>query len=136
MHYRQSKQREKILQLIQETDVHPTADWVYRKLKPRIPGLSLGTVYRNLSVLEEQGLIRKMALGGTDRFEGNIIPHYHLVCDRCGVVTDIEMPIYAEINKRACKMSSFKIDRHRIDFFGICKKCQTQTSTTNKRKGR
>lgn len=132
MNYRKSKQREKILLLIQETKVHPTADWVYRKLKPKIPGLSLGTVYRNLSVLEEQGLIRTMALGGTDRFEGNITPHYHLVCDNCGIVADIEMPIYAEINRKAGRMSSFKINRHRIDFFGLCEKCQTNATKAAK----
>jgi Fur family peroxide stress response transcriptional regulator len=124
---RRSKQRERILQALQATDSHPTAEWIYQKLKPEIPNLSLGTVYRNLAILQEQGFVQKMPLGTTDRFEGNITPHYHLVCERCGRVADIEIPMYAEINEKASTMSSFKINRHRIDFFGICEKCQNKT---------
>lgn len=135
MRYRKSKQRENILRLIQETKVHPTADWVYRKLKPKIPGLSLGTVYRNLSVLQEQGLVRKMPLGSTDRYEGRTAPHYHLVCDCCKSVTDIEMPIYAEINRKVGGMTTFKINRHRIDFFGTCVACQNKLKQSTRRKG-
>ena len=133
---RRSKQRERILQTLQGTDSHPKAEWIYLKLKSEIPNLSFGTVYRNLAILQEQGFIQKMPLGTTDRFEGKITPHYHLVCERCGRIADIEMPMYAEINDKANKMSSFKINRHRIDFFGTCEKCQNRTKKQTKRKGK
>jgi Fur family transcriptional regulator, peroxide stress response regulator len=132
MGYRKSHQRDRILQLLIGTNSHPTADWVYRKLKKEIPGLSLGTVYRNLNVLLEQGLIQKLPFDNTfDRFEGNVAPHYHLICEKCGAVEDFEMPVSININKQVEQRCSFKINRHRTDFFGICVKCQHQ-STTNK----
>jgi Fur family transcriptional regulator, peroxide stress response regulator len=132
MDYRRSRQRDRILQIVKETNTHPTADWVYRNLKKEIPGLSLGTVYRNLNVLLEQGLIQKLPFDNTfDRFEGNVAPHYHLICEKCNTVEDFEMTVSININKQVEQKSSFKINRHRTDFFGICKKCQHQ-STTNK----
>ena len=125
MHYRRSKQRERMLAIIQETDVHPTADWVYHRLKKEIPALSLGTVYRNLNVLVDQGHVRKLPFGSTtDRYDAKTRPHYHLICEACGVVRDFEMAQYAGINKRAEALSDFRITRHRIDFFGVCEKCR------------
>jgi len=137
MEYRKSQQRERILEILKETKSHPTADWVYMKLKEEIPELSLGTVYRNLKVLMEQGHIQKLPLGSTfDRFEAKIAPHYHLVCEKCGLVEDFEMPHYSTINSQAEKMSAFKISRHRIDFFGLCEKCQNKNKQPVKRKGK
>lgn len=134
MPYRKSRQRQRILELLQGTKSHPTADWVYKKLKEEIAELSLGTVYRNLNVLVEQGRIEKLPFGSTfDRFEAKIDAHYHLVCEHCGLVEDFHMPQYAEINKKAEKLGSFKISRHRIDFFGLCKKCQKSSKNTNKK---
>ena len=112
MQYRRSRQRERILELLKATDSHPTADWIYSKLREKISGLSLGTVYRNLNVLIEQGHIQKLPFCSTfDRFEAKIAPHYHLVCEKCGTVNDFEMPEYTDINKKAEKMSSFKISQ-------------------------
>jgi len=129
MHYRKSQQRERILHLLEQTDTHPTADWIYSQLKEEIPELSLGTVYRNLKILLEQGHIQKLPFGSTyDRFEARREPHYHLVCEQCGTVSDFEMPLYDEINRRAQKSSTFKVMRHRIDFFGICDTCQKRVN--------
>ena len=137
MEYRKSQQRDRILQILQKTNSHPTADWIYSKLKEEIPDLSLGTVYRNLKVLMEQGHIQKLPFGSTfDRFEAKIAPHYHLVCEKCGTVIDFEMPEYLDINQKAEKMSSFKISRHRIDFFGLCENCQKKQKEKINRKGK
>ena len=136
MNYRKSQQREKILSALKQTDTHPTADWVYAKLKDEIPGLSLGTVYRNLRVLIKQGHIQKLPFGSAfDRYEARITPHYHLVCEQCGRVEDFVMPHPVDINKQAQKMSRFKIRRHRIDFFGICEKCQRVNKASPSAKG-
>jgi Fe2+ or Zn2+ uptake regulation protein len=123
---------------LQETKSHPTADRIYQQLKDEIPSLSLGTVYRNLNVLIEQGLVQRIPFGsGQDRFEARIEPHYHLVCEKCGKVTDLSLPHYSEINEHAQRVSGFKVNRHRIDFFGICKECRNTTTTTPpKRKGK
>jgi len=137
MEYRKSQHRERILEILEETRSHPTADWIYMRLKEEIPELSLGTVYRNLKVLMEQGLIQKLPFGSTfDRFDAKIAPHYHLVCEKCGLVEDFEMPQYASINSQAEKMSAFKISRHRIDFFGLCGKCRKENKQSTQRKGK
>ena len=125
MKYKRSKQRERIVELLGQTEIHPTADWLYQKLKKEFTSLSLGTVYRNLNILVEQKLIQKLPFGSTyDRYEAIKSPHYHLVCETCGCVKDFDMPQYTKINKQAQKMSDFSITRHRIDFFGTCEKCQ------------
>ena len=127
MKYKRSKQRERMMKLLEQTEKHPTADWLYHKLKKEFPSLSLGTVYRNLNILAEQKLIQKLPFGSTyDRYEAKKIPHYHLVCEACGCVQDFTMPHYTEINEQAQKMNGFNISRHRIDFFGTCEKCQSK----------
>jgi len=125
MNYRKTKQRERILELLQGTKAHPTAEWLYDKLKTEMPDISLGTVYRNLKVLIDQSEIQKLPFGsGFDRFDADMSPHYHLICEQCGSVEDLEIPFYKEINEQAQKSSSFKISGHRIEFYGICDHCQ------------
>ena len=122
--FRQSKQRNRILEVLRSTESHPTADWLYNQLKSEFPKLSLGTVYRNLSTLEEQGLVKKIHFGSTfDRFEANTNPHYHLICEECGKIMDFELPIYDDINKQAKKKTSFNIHHHKLEFFGVCENC-------------
>lgn len=122
--YKNSKQRERIFQLLCNTDTHPTADWIYSQLKPEIPSLSLGTVYRNLRILMEQGKIRRLENGSSfDRFDADLHPHYHFICKLCNQVLDVELPPYARLNSDAEKATGFQIDDHRIDFSGICKEC-------------
>lgn len=131
MQYRKSRQRERILEVLRETDSHPTADWIYRKLKDEIPELSLGTIYRNLKVLMDQGLILKLPFGSTyDRYDGQTAPHSHLICEKCGYVEDIDLPEYAEMKQRIEKMSSFTVTHHRFDFLGLCKKCRSTSNQT------
>ena len=124
--FRQSKQRNRILELLQSTDSHPTADWLYQQLKDEFPNLSLGTVYRNLAILIEQGQVKKIHFGSTfDRFEANKRPHYHLICEACGKIIDFEMPVYNDLNNQAAKLTSFTILHHKIEFFGLCEDCKS-----------
>ena len=125
---RQSKQRNRLLELLRSTDSHPTADWAYEQLKKEFPNLSLGTVYRNLATLIEQGLVQKIHFGSTfDRFEANTTPHYHLICESCGKIVDFDMPIRKDLNNQAKQLTSFTIFHHKIDFFGMCKDCKSNT---------
>ena len=87
-----SKQREMILNQVKMFPVHPTADQVYTALKADNPNLSLGTVYRNLNLLSEMGELLKIRIAdGSDRFEGRTDSHYHMVCDKCSRVFDVEL---------------------------------------------
>lgn len=110
--------------MLQNTTIHPTASWIYDQLKREFPDLSMGTVYRNLNILVEQGLIRKIDFGSTfDRYDANSAPHYHFICERCGSITDLSMPIDTTLNEKVESTTRFKTKRHRIEFYGLCDKC-------------
>lgn len=111
--------------MLQNTGTHPTADWIYDQLKGEFPNLSMGTVYRNLNILIEQKLIKKIDFGSTfDRFDANIGPHYHFICERCSSVLDLELPVDEALNERVNVSTHHNAQRHRIEFFGICDRCE------------
>ena len=113
------------MELLQHTGHHPSADWIYERLKEEFPNLSMGTVYRNLNILIDQGLIKKIDFGSTfDRFDANVGPHYHFICERCGSIIDLEVPIDESLNQRVSQATPYAARRHRIEFFGICDRCQ------------
>ena len=89
---RRSLQRDTIKNVVCSTKCHPTADWVYNEVRKLIPNISLGTVYRNLSRLSDNSSIKTIQDGGLTRYDGNINPHYHLKCDECSNITDIQLP--------------------------------------------
>jgi Fur family peroxide stress response transcriptional regulator len=130
--YRKSRQREKILEVLRNTVSHPTADWLYGQLKNKFPNLSMGTVYRNLNILMDQGLVRKIDFGSTfDRFDANNSQHYHFICEKCGSISDLEIPFDYSLNEKVSHSTSFTVNRHRIEFFGICSQCKPNINTPN-----
>ena len=85
-----SRQRESIKEFLTGRTDHPTADFVYENMKQIYPNISLGTVYRNLSLLADLGEIQKLSsFGGADRFDARTAPHCHFMCTRCGRVMDV-----------------------------------------------
>ena len=121
---RNSKQRAAILDYLKSTKSHPTAETIYNKVRPEIPNISLGTVYRNLSLLEELGQIRKIAqTNEPDRFDADTSPHGHLKCSCCGGVSDIFWDD-SELDKLASSACGCNIVGHEIMFFGICRNCE------------
>jgi Fur family peroxide stress response transcriptional regulator len=99
-------------------------------LKEEFPRLSVGTIYRNLAILKEQGRINELQFGSTfNRFEARVDPHYHLVCEKCGSIQDSEMPLEKSLNERAARLTDFRIKTHRVTFFGICKNCLSKTTS-------
>ena len=122
---RYSAKREALLQLMRETDVHPTAEWVYQQLKPQFPDLSLGTVYRNLNLLAEEGEILRLTCGdGSDRFDGNPKPHYHFLCNSCGRVIDLDIEPMNHIDVLAAAGFEGTIEGHTVLFNGKCPECK------------
>lgn len=92
-----SRKRTAILKTLQETTTHPTANWVYSRLRPRYPNLSLGTVYRNLKKLCETGKAHSVGVvDGQEHFDGNIGPHSHLICENCGAIHDIHQAFFSK----------------------------------------
>lgn len=125
-----SKKRDEILALIRSTTSHPSARWVYERLKPAIPALSLGTVYRNINLFrEEGGLVSLGVVRGEERFDGRVEPHPHFVCSRCGKVIDIQ-EISNETLENIREMGEekgLKIEAARTIFYGLCGDCRLET---------
>ena len=121
---RNTKQRDIILDIINNSYEHLTAYEVYELARKRIPNISLGTVYRNLNLLSEIGDAVKITtpLGG-DRFDGNVHPHYHFCCSCCGDVIDLELDEQTEINKIANANFDGVIENHVMMFYGTCSDC-------------
>ena len=123
---RYSRQREMIYQAVCGTDQHPTAEMVYQWLKPANPNLSLGTVYRNLNLLADEGIIMRMPFP-VERYDANTEPHTHVRCRGCGGVFDLELAYDPEIDASACAAEpGFRIERHDLIFTGLCPHCGEQ----------
>ncbi len=122
---RMTEQRRLILEVLRSTNCHPTADWIYERVREKLPSISLGTVYRNLRSLVDMGEILQLSYGsGQDRYDGNAEEHYHFRCSKCGSVTDVDMPYQTQLDKRAADACCGTIKGHRLEFVGLCYDCQ------------
>lgn len=122
---RLTTQRQIILEELASVTSHPTANEVYDMVRQKLPRIGLGTVYRNLELMAESGIILKLEVGGTQkRFDATTEPHYHIRCMGCGKVDDIDVSVQHEINMRAAEVSNYSILSHHIEFTGICIDCQ------------
>lgn len=120
--FRYSAQRERILEYIKKSCNHPDADMVYRQLRSEFPAISLGTVYRNLQMLTENSLIKRISVAdGPDRFDGDTEGHTHFQCYKCGKIYDVNETAVMEYPK-----TEHRIVSHSIIYSGICSKCLTE----------
>ncbi len=125
MNLKYSKQREAIKTFLMSRKDHPTADQIYTAVREEHPNISLGTVYRNLALLEEVGEIQRLHVNGnTDRFDADVSNHYHFVCDTCGCVQDIPMEMQVSLSEEAQKHFDGVIDYYYTCFHGKCKHCK------------
>lgn len=120
-----SRQREAIKLFLKERKDHPTADVVYENIKKEFPNISLGTVYRNLSLLSDLKEINKISYGNNpDHFDFDTHPHYHFICSECNKITDLDMPELSNLNLSASTNFDGQIDGHNLFFYGKCKSCK------------
>ena len=119
------RKRDAILTCLRETTEHPSAEWVYSQLKQEIPDLSLGTVYRNLSLFKEQGLITSLGtVNGVERFDANTDPHVHYISTGCGRVLDLhQIRVPEELNQAAAMNSGGEVTGCQLTFTGVCGHC-------------
>ena len=119
-----SRQRESIKNYLHGREDHPTADMIYTSIREEFPNISLGTVYRNLSLLVELGEIRKITSEGADRYDARTEAHSHFVCRRCGCVQDIMIPIVSPVEDVNSRWEQGEIDSCRMEFYGVCSDCK------------
>jgi Fur family transcriptional regulator, peroxide stress response regulator len=124
---RKSKQRDRILELLQSDHIHVTANWVYDQLRREFPTLSLGNVYRNLNILVEQGLANRLGFGSTfDVYEARREGHIHFICDTCGAIEDIEIPAEQHhlISGWVSREEGHTVSS--VELHGQCSRCRRQ----------
>ena len=118
-------QRQIILEELAKVKTHPTASELYDMVRKRLPRIGLGTVYRNLELMAENGMILKLEVGGTQkRFDATTDTHYHIRCSSCGRVDDIDTLVLDDLVKEAAASSSYLVQGHHVEFTGICPACQ------------
>ena len=119
------RKRDAILSCLRSTELHPSADWVYERVKQEIPDISLATVYRNLNLFKEQGLIQSLGtVNGVERFDGNTAPHVHYICTGCGKVVDLPgLSVPEDLNYAAEAESGGRVAACQLTFTGLCGKC-------------
>ena len=123
-----SKQREVIEQTVKASNSHPTAVEVYEALRPHMPNISLGTVYRNLSLLSENGTLQKISMPDTgDRFDGDISAHSHIVCEKCGAIWDFDMTLDKAVKDRVFAQTGVTVTNE-IVLSGLCVNCRGQNT--------
>ena len=120
---RETRQRRVVYETIKKTHSHPTADWIFEHVRADVPKISLGTVYRNLSVLKDEGVIREIY--GTDKrahYDADLSPHAHFICTDCGQIWDVFGA--PEVDWRTLKeLVGCEVSDQRLDFQGRCAAC-------------
>lgn len=121
-----SKQREALLNILRGTKSHPTASEIYDKLHETDPRISLGTVYRNLALLAENGMIMRIDTDhDSAHYDGCTDPHYHFVCDRCKRVSDIDIDPLV-LDREVAEKYGCSVSRHSLIFYGECRDCKSK----------
>lgn len=122
---RNTKQKEIILDILQQHRIHPTTHEIYMHAKEKFPNIGQATVYRNINNLVQEGLLIKLPNTNSEsyHYDINIKPHSHLICNCCGKIVDIFDNDYENVIKRIEKNNKLKIDNITVILEGICPKC-------------
>lgn len=116
---RYSKQREEVYRVLCNTTSHPDVAWIYNEVQKVMPNIGLATVYRNLTELCDIGKIKRVsAEGSVERYDANVAPHAHLVCEKCGRITDVE----ALRVSVSCDIED--VTRSEVTLYGVCSACK------------
>ena len=120
------QKRDAILTCLRSTDIHPSAEWIHQQLLREDADISLATVYRNLALFKDQGLITSLGtVKGVERFDGNTDPHVHFICTQCGAVMDLpQISVPEELNSAVAQSSGGRVDNCQLSFTGICGECR------------
>ncbi|MEK3806029.1 peroxide-responsive transcriptional repressor PerR [Bacillus sp. FSL H8-0547] len=120
-------QRHAILEYLIQSMTHPTADDIYKSLESKFPNMSVATVYNNLRVFREVGLVKELTYGdASSRFDFVTTEHYHVICEKCGKIVDFHYPGLDEVEHLASHVTGFKVSHHRMEIYGVCGTCENK----------
>ena len=124
---RNTKQRQIILDELGKVKTHPSADTLFKMVRKRIPDISYGTIYRNLNLLKGENRVLELSFGKHScRYDGTVKEHFHFFCLECKNVFDIVEADIGQLDKRIADKMNFKVEYHRLEFFGYCDSCKTR----------
>lgn len=121
---RNTEQKRVILEELRKVKTHPTAKTLYERVRERVPGISFGTVYRNLNLMERESLIQSFEIIGKSRFDGNPENHYHFFCQNCEKMEDLNLDVLKNLNRKVENQTKGKVWYHKMIFFGLCQSCK------------
>ena len=121
---KKSRQRDAIYDFLASTKAHPDASLIYDEVRKSIPNISLGTVYRNLSLMaDERRILKLTGEGGSVHYDANLYPHNHAICRKCGKIEDIFKELNSDIKSLANCLDGYEVEDYSLVFYGTCKEC-------------
>ena len=120
---RHTRQLKVVWDAVKDETSHPTADRIYAKVRRAMPGISLGTVYRNLQKLVGDKKLKVLTLGRSQRFDPMVDRHDHFICEKCNRVYDLVVNAVEKVRLPSLPRQGFKVTSHQLSLYGICKSC-------------
>ena len=121
---RSTRQRRLVFEAVTETKSHLTAEWVYSAVRRALPRVSLGTVYRNLQVLVEEGKLKSFVRDGLIRYDADLDPHDHFACERCEMLLDIPRATESRPGERKLNAQGYVVSGRTLEYHGLCRRCR------------
>lgn len=135
MQLRMTNQREMILRELVKNKKHLTADELYDIVKKVMPRISLATVYRNLEILSEAGIIGKLEISGRQkRFDYDPEDHDHIYCAVCHRVDNLNIERSGDEAKKMASVEGYSVTGYRLEIIGICESCQKKEKAKESKK--
>lgn len=124
--FRITPQRLAVLEVLSRSEGHPSVEAIYAEVRARFPTVSLATIYKTIGVLKEIGEVLELGFADSgNRYDGHRpYPHPHLICTRCGAISDPDLSSLHDLTREVAAETGFQILTHRLDFFGVCRNCQ------------
>ena len=106
--------------------MHPTAAQIFARVKAENPRVAFGTVYKALDLLSRTGQVLQLEFGdGASRYDRRTDRHDHAICTQCGKLIDVDVPLPADLDRKATRASGYIISQHTTHFFGLCPDCSS-----------
>ncbi len=124
--HRLTPQRMAVLKILAADEGHPSVEQIYERVKVDFPMTSLATIYKTVTLLKEMGEVLELGFSDdSNRYDGNKpYPHPHLICIKCKNIVDPQVAALSELHQEVARSTNYRILSHRLDFFGICPRCQ------------
>jgi Fur family peroxide stress response transcriptional regulator len=127
--YKVTPQRVAIIKILADSKGHPSVEEIFERLQKDFPGTSMATVYRTIMLVKSMGEALELRFAdGSNRYDGSKpYPHPHVVCTRCNKIIDLQASNLKAMARQVTEETGFRIETYRLDFFGVCAKCQNNT---------